>query len=337
MQESALSELDLAIVNALQIHPRASWSLVGEALGVDAVTAARHWRRLTDSGAAWVAGYRAPTSDGRAMAQVEIVTEAARAGAVARLLAHDAQTMSVKQTSGARDILAIVWAYDLDGLADYIGERIARCDGVRATRSHVITAAPFEGSRWRLRSLDAVQRALLKPPELQPVPAEPLRPVDLRLLAALGEDGRMPFNQLAERTGASVATVRRRLHQLTAAGQIALRCNVARSLTGWPISAVYFASVPAGHLEAASGSLRTLPELRLCTITAGPHNLILDVWLRSVPDVHRLEAHLELELARFDFHVGDRAVVLRTEKNVGRIVDRTGRSVAAVPMELLEP
>ncbi|MER6142411.1 hypothetical protein ABT174_20585 [Streptomyces sparsogenes] len=59
-----------------------------------------------------------------------------------------------------------------------------------------------------------------------------------------------------------------------------------------------FASVPAGHLDAAAASLRTLPELRLCTVTAGPHNPILDVWLRGIHDVHRLEAHLEQQLVR---------------------------------------
>lgn len=328
-----LGELDLAIVNALQIQPRAPWALVGQALGVDAVTVARRWKRLTDSGAAWVDGYLVPTADGRVLAQVEIVTEAAQASRVAQLLAHDVQAMSVKQTSGARDILAIVWAYDLDGLVDYIGERIALCPGVRSTRSHVVTAAPFEGSRWRLRSLSADQRALLRPPERQPFPAEPLRPLDRRIVVALGEDGRMPLKQLAERTGTSVATARRRLNQLLSAGQLVLRCSLARPLTGWPVSAVYFASVPAEHLEAASTSLRTLPELRLCAITAGPHNLILDVWLRGVHDVHRLEAHLEQEMAHLRFRVDDRAVVLRTEKNVGRVLDRRGYSVTAVPME----
>ncbi|MBG0850496.1 AsnC family transcriptional regulator [Streptomyces spinoverrucosus] len=335
MQDQELSELDLAIVNALQIQPRAPWSLVGRVLGVDAVTVARRWKRLSDSGAAWVSGHMAPGTDDRVMAQVEIVTAAAQTGRVAEILARDISTLSVKQTSGARDILAIVWAYSLDELADYIGERIARCPGVRATRSHVVTDAPYEGSRWRLRSLSAEQRAQLRPPERPPVPAEPLRPLDRRIVVALGEDGRMPLSELAERAGTSVATARRRLSQLLGSGGLVLRCSLARPLTGWPVTAVYFASVPAEHLQAAEAALRTLPELRLCTVTAGPHNLILDAWLRGVHDVHRLEAHLEHEMAHLGFRVGDRAVVLRTDKNVGRILDRRGHSVAAVPLERL--
>ncbi|MGW9315938.1 hypothetical protein ACWGSB_26725 [Streptomyces albidoflavus] len=36
------------------------------------------------------------------------------------------------------------------------------------------------------------------------------------------------------------------------------------------------------------------------------------------------------------FRVDDRVMVLRTEKNVGRVLDRRGRSQRAVPMELPE-
>lgn len=266
---------------------------------------------------------------------MEIVTEAARSAEVGQLLAYDAETMSVKLTSGSRDILAIVWAYDLEGLVAYVSERIASLPGVRATRTHVITEAPFEGSRWRLRSLSAGQRARLTAPE-NTVRGEVPQPLDRRIAVALGEDGRMPLAQLAERAEASVTTVGRRLRRLVNSGQFVLRCSLARPLTGWPVSVVYFASVPAEHLDAATASLRTLPELRLCVVTAGPHNLILDVWLRGVHDVHTLEAHLVQEMAQLGFRVGDRVVVLRTEKNVGRVLDRQGRSVKAVPMELPE-
>ena len=57
-QDSAAraDELDLAIVNCLQLQPRASWTLVGEALDVDPVTVARRWQRLSSAGIAWVSG-----------------------------------------------------------------------------------------------------------------------------------------------------------------------------------------------------------------------------------------------------------------------------------------
>jgi hypothetical protein len=40
-----LDELDLALVNALQISPRAPWTEVATALEVDAATVARRWQQ----------------------------------------------------------------------------------------------------------------------------------------------------------------------------------------------------------------------------------------------------------------------------------------------------
>ncbi|MFD0621799.1 Lrp/AsnC family transcriptional regulator [Streptomyces sanglieri] len=42
---------------ALQAAPRAPWSRIGRALGVDATTAARRWERLRANGLAWVSAY----------------------------------------------------------------------------------------------------------------------------------------------------------------------------------------------------------------------------------------------------------------------------------------
>ncbi|MGI5289580.1 hypothetical protein ACQEVF_40445 [Nonomuraea polychroma] len=88
--------------------------------------------------------------------------------------------------------------------------------------------------------------------------------------------------------------------------RLSLHCTPARSLTGWPVSAVYFASIPAEHLEVASAALRTLPELRRCSVTAGPHDPILDVWLRTLHDVNALEAHLSGKLGRLRLRIRER-------------------------------
>ncbi|MDT0322329.1 Lrp/AsnC family transcriptional regulator [Streptomyces millisiae] len=333
-----LDELDLAIVHALQVQPRAPWTLIGEVLEIDPVTAARRWARLRDSGAAWIDGYLSPAHDTLARAQLEITVDGSRLADVANTLSNDPAVLSLKQTSGTRELLAIVWARDLDWLAEYVTERVCRVPGVRTTRLHVITAAPFEGSQWRLRALSPAQVERLRPAEPRSraaaSPDEPLRPLERRIAVALGSDGRMPLAELATVVESSVATTRRGLARLLRDGLLSLRCNLARPLTGWPVSAVYFASVPAEHLEAAAAALRTLPELRLCTMTAGPHNLILDVWLRTLHDVHGLEAHLARELGHLRLRITDRAVVLRTYKHVGRVLDRRGHSVRAVPTDL---
>ncbi|NBE55232.1 Lrp/AsnC family transcriptional regulator [Streptomyces boluensis] len=327
----SMDELDLALVHALQIQPRVSWVRAGEVLDVDPVTVARRWDRMVRAGMAWVDGYLSPGHDDGVYAQVEIDTDGRLREDTIERLARDSRVLSLKQTSGGRDLLAIVGAADLDGLAQLAGDRISRMSGVRAVRSHVITAAPFEGASWRLRSLTRQQRTALT--EDRPdLPAEPLRPVDRRIALALGADGRMPLTDLADSVGASTATVRRRLRVLTGSGRLSLRCVLARPLTGFPISVVYFGSVPAEHLDETVSALRTLPGLRMCSITAGAHNLVLDIWLPALSDVHTTEARLNSRLAHLNLRITERAVVLRTVKHVGRILDRRGHSVGSAPL-----
>ncbi|MEB8341376.1 Lrp/AsnC family transcriptional regulator [Streptomyces endophyticus] len=339
VDRARIDELDLALVHALQVNTRAPWTLIGEALDIDPVTAARRWERLARSGAAWVDGYLALDRDeGSVYAQVEIDTGGHLPEEALTSLAADSRMLSLKQTSGGRDLLAIVGASSFDDLARYTGERISRLPGVRGTRIHVITAVPFEGAQWRLRSLTPSQRAVLRPESPRntavesPVPDEPIRPIDRRIAHALGTDGRMPLSGLARATGASTATVRRRLRVLTAGGRLSLRCTLARPLTEFPVSAVYFGSVPAENLDPAVQALRTLPGLRMCSITAGTHNLILDIWLRTLAEVHTTEALLNRRLADLGLRITERAVVLRTLKHAGRLLDRRGHSVGAVPL-----
>src|SRR5262245_37291557 len=120
MQESvALSELDLALVNALQIQPRASWTTLGEVLGVDPATVARRWARLEASGTAWITCLPMLGDQGR-VAYVEIDTAPAAHGAVAAALRSDAQVLTVEHTTGPRDIIATVVAPTLGSLSRYL-------------------------------------------------------------------------------------------------------------------------------------------------------------------------------------------------------------------------
>ncbi len=47
-------DLTVALLAALQIHPRGSWTEIAPVLGVDASTLSRRWQHLQDEGLAWV-------------------------------------------------------------------------------------------------------------------------------------------------------------------------------------------------------------------------------------------------------------------------------------------
>ncbi|MBW8819020.1 MAG: Lrp/AsnC family transcriptional regulator [Streptomyces sp.] len=328
-----LDELDRAVVHALQIRPRAPWTLVGEVLAVNPVTAARRWHRMENAGLAWVTAYPRLTNATIVVTGiVEVDAEPGAAEDVARILAADPAVANVKLMAGGRDLVASVQARDLTELAHLTTLLFQGTPGVRATRTHVSTGVPTEGSRWRLRSLDAVQCAQIEAALPAPPESEDRAgwdDLDERLVELLSTDGRMPLRQLAAETDTGLTTVRRRLRSLLATG-VSLRCDLARPLSGWPLSAVYFASVPAQYLEETSRALSGVREVRSCAITAGPHNLVIDVWLRALADVHTFEAHLSGRLPRLT--IGDRSVVLRTVKHMGRILDGDGRCVGVVPL-----
>jgi len=328
-------ELDRGIVHALQIHPRAPWTLVGEVLGVDPVTAARRWQRLVDAGLAWVTAHpRLANSRVVATGVIEVDTEPGAASDVAHTLAADHAMVNVKLTSGGRDVIAEVQVRDFDELLALTTRLFRGTPGVRATRAHISTGMPTEGSQWRLRSLDGDQRARMD--AALPPPSRPgsdagagWDALDARLLELLGADGRMSMRKLASATEVGLTTVRRRLQALLPS-RVSLRCDLARTPFGWPLSAVYFASVPAQHLADTSRVLSGFREVRACAIMAGPHNLVIDVWLRALGDVHAFEAHLARRLPRLT--IDDRSLVLRTVKHMGRLLDGDGRSVGIVPL-----
>lgn len=332
MQDSiVLDDLDLRVVNALQIDPRASWAQVGAVLDIDPVTASRRWARLEEAGIAWVTAYvTAPTKVGP-LALVELDC-GGRALDVAELVLDDPQCVSIDIMSGGRDLLLTVTSRTLGDLSDYLLHRISALDRVRAVRTHLVARMIAEGADWRLTKLDAGQIA-----RLTPVASPPDRPqritmtADEQLLAELlVDDGRASTAALAAASGFSARKVRDMLRALSVSGRLTLRTEMRSETSGWPIYAWFFLRVPAASMASISQRLGSLPEIRTVLEVAGPSNVIMAVWLKELADVNRLEAAIERLLR--EVSITDRAVVLRTAKRIGVVLDPTGRRVRTVPM-----
>ncbi|TNM37400.1 Lrp/AsnC family transcriptional regulator [Nocardioides albidus] len=329
-----LSELDLRIVQALQINPRASWSQVGRLLGVDPSTAARRWSRLVEHGAAWVSCQPLQDLD-PALAVIEVVARPGRVLDVAAELAGDPQSMTIDVAAGTRDLLVTAACADEAALASYLLDRVAQVPQVAGVRSHIVVRAYTEASRWRLRTLTPEQEQAIA--ATVPTVAESSRvhvrgPIDQALVGVLSEDGRQTHGEVAARVGASESTVRRRIHALIGSGVLRLRCEVARGLTEWRTSEWFFLRVPSDRIDEAGQLLAAVPEVRAVLSAAGPYNLLVAVWLRSVADGQRLEIQLTRRLPHVE--VADRSVVIRPYKLVGRLLDERGFATGVVPLDL---
>ncbi|MEV0388128.1 AsnC family transcriptional regulator [Nonomuraea sp. NPDC050643] len=330
MLTASFDELDVAIVDAVRSAPRASWRSLAKVLGVDPATVSRRWARMESEGAAWVAAHPSGSAT-PACALVEVDCAPGRLTEVARVLAEDTQAATVKVTSGARDVLVLAQAPDLDSLSDYLLNLVGRVPGIAKIRSHVVTRSTLEASRWREGALNPEQRRLLgSHAGLRADDAGVLEDVDTRILRALHTDGRMSFERLAEHVGVGPVPVRRRLSRMQKAGLITFRCDISRHLSGRSVSAVYFGSLDVQDLRAAEERIRSLPGVRASTFVAGPFNVIVDASLRSTAEVHDLEWRMGQEVPAL--RIQDRSLVLSMTKLLGRILDAEGRSVRSVPL-----
>ncbi|MFF2502545.1 Lrp/AsnC family transcriptional regulator [Streptomyces sp. NPDC058067] len=329
---SDLSDLDAQLIHALQIAPRASWQTVAPVLGIDPVTAARRWSRLQRSGLAWVTGYPGRRLLERmCVAFVEVDCMAGSVDTVTETLVRMPQVATVEHMAGGRDLVVTVFVPSLGDLSALLLRRIADLPGVTATRAAIATRVYGEGSRWRLRALDARQSEALRTAEAPQSAGAPLDAQDRALVTAVSSDGRGSAVEIGRTVGLSAPTVRRRLGRLIADHDVALRCEVARELTEWPVSSTLWASVPATHHADTVRVLLTLPEVRLCAAVTGPQNLLFTLWLHSIQDVQRLETQLGERLPQLRLH--DRAIVLKQSKLMGRVLDDRGRAIDVVPVD----
>jgi DNA-binding Lrp family transcriptional regulator len=340
MQTSVrLSEADLALVEALQVCPRATWSAVAKATDTSPVTVSRRWSRLVDSGAAWVTGTPGLSVwNQQCVAYVAIRCSPGHKLSVADTLAGDPHALSVELTAGDVDLFVTVAAADLRALSRYLLERVDLIAGVTDTRTRICTHLYRDGSRWRLGSLpqQAVDRLAPAPgttsPHAQTVRSATSRPEDHRILVQLGLDGRASFTALAAGAGVSEGTVRRRLRSLLAAGTVVLRAEVAAHLTDWQVAVILSIDVPSDRLASAALAMSRLRHVRLCATLTGSPAIVVSVWLRDVESVHDFETTLAKAIPGVT--VSDRLVTLHTVKRMGRLLDEDGRAVGVVPMDV---
>ncbi|TDD80549.1 Lrp/AsnC family transcriptional regulator [Saccharopolyspora karakumensis] len=333
MQDSSsLDELDLALVNAVQIAPRASWQVIGSVVGVDASTVARRWGRITEQGLVWVTAHaRIAEPSAFVLGCVEVRCRPDERDRLAVLLARMPQVVSVHQVGSGRDLLVLLNSRSLPALSRFVLDELSHQPGVRRTSVHAATAIFGEGEHWRLNALSPAQRAELARHALPRGRQGVLTEQDRDLMVALSVDARRSVAELAAVTGASVSTARRRVARLVDQGLVSIRCEVAQSLTGWPVSAIFWANVPAGQLAEVGRALAKVPEVRFCAAVTGEHNLVMIVWLRSPEDCQHVEERLAADFPSLS--LAERAITLRQPKRQSRLLDDWGRCTEVVPTD----
>jgi DNA-binding Lrp family transcriptional regulator len=332
-----VDELDLRIVHALQISPRAPWSLVAAVTEADRATVMRRWRRMEEAGAAWITCYPVETSE-PTFALVEICCTHGQTLRVAARLAADPHAVSVYACGGSRDLVLEVITRDQRDQSRYVLERLAAVEGIREVRTHHPAAYYRDASQWRLGLLDSAAERRLAAHHggsanmSQGAPGlGAFSDAQRELARELAADPRVPVADLAARLGVSRATAHRRLAGLLARSPF-MRCELARPLTPWPVSASFFLRCPADKIDLTAQALSKLREVRAVMVTVGPHNLFVAAWVRSISHVYLLEAQLAARMPHVQ--VTDRSFVTRPVKLMGQLLNEDGLRTGTVPIDL---
>jgi DNA-binding Lrp family transcriptional regulator len=339
MKSAILTPDDLQLIDALQVAPRAPWEAIGHAVGISAVTAAKRWAKISESGLAWVtAAPGMALRNAQCLAYVEITCHPQDRPKVAETIARHSLALTVELTTGSADILVTVAAADLQTMSHYLLEHLDQVENVLSSRARIATRLYSEGSSWRLRVLPPTVTAPLEQVRSRQLSDDGSDgPVQLSasvkaMLTHLALDGRASYAELAERAGTSPTTARRHISRLLGSGVVIPRTDVSAYAVNWPVQVYLWASSPADSLTETARLLSRFRQARLtATVTAGP-SLALCSWLQTVEEVHRLELAISAKLPHLK--VVDRLVVLRTVKRMGRLLDESGRAVGVVPINL---
>jgi Lrp/AsnC family transcriptional regulator, leucine-responsive regulatory protein len=107
--------------------------------------------------------------------------------------------------------------------------------------------------------------------------------LDKTIIAALTEDGRMPYARIAELSGVATTTVHQRVRRLTERGIITgTRVRVDWEAVGLPVTALISVEAPRDKgLADVAEELRAIPEIQNCYAVTGEFDLLLTVRARS--------------------------------------------------------
>ncbi len=326
---SVLDDEDLRLVHALQLAPRASWTSLAPILGVHSTTLAARWKRLTDAGIAWVAAHPLGTRLCPVTAFIEVLCAKADQDRVVQQLTEIPDVVSLDLSARHRDLLLTVSASSLAQLAEHTLPRIAAIPGIEHIETSFNTRMHVIADSWSIRSLtpEQVRQVLQLAPRGAPGDG-PVPKVAPAVLAELARDGRISAADIARRHSLNEATVRRQIRAAIVHGLVNFRCELSQDVSGTPITAQWFASVPASEHETLARAVAQIPGVRLCASTTGRTNILIAVWLRAVSEVPRVESLLADAVP--SIVIRESAIALRIVKRVGWLLGDGGRATGHV-------
>lgn len=329
--------LDLDIVDALQVNPRARWNSVAELVERSEVTVARRYARMQKEGLAW---------SGIALhplvcygAYIEIRCWNSRRDTLIQKLSQQPDVITIGTLTGDFNIFCIVIGVSLAGVVRRLESDIPEfklAEQMRFSFFHRISG----GVDWRqgvvnmdrwpdyldvFAAKERVRRrnggSLILPPASR----------HRQLFLALSSDARAPLGKIATEVGLTPTLVKKTVDELMQNSQIIFRCDVARPYFDYPVSLALSLKVPPGEQELLAQAIGAWAGTRFCASVASTANLVVIAGLRDLVEGERFVT--EIVKLGSSVEVSSRALITRTFKVYGRLLGVDGRATGHVPVD----
>jgi Lrp/AsnC family transcriptional regulator for asnA, asnC and gidA len=301
-----MSDLDRAIISALQVDGRRTHAQLARDLGVGENTIRRRVSSLREGGLIDITTVTDPELLGYgAMALVGVHLDGSQpASRVATALAELAAVDYVVVVTGRYELFVEILCRDARELSRTVEFEVASVPGVGKTeifpylRLHY-QEPRWEAARWKAASGRARQDA--------PVFDE----IDRGILAELNADGRVALQQVARRLSISESQARQRVARMLDSGLVRiLAITNPRSLGFRTLAWLGIVAAPGVRLEALADELASIGSIAYLAVCVSRFDIfaeaicvdhddllrVIDREVRSLDSVARVEAFLCLDL-----------------------------------------
>lgn len=332
----------LQLLSALQLQPRASWTMLAPILGTSATTLARRWKTLSDEGLAWITCSPGFVSDDSfffapngATAYLDLVCAPGERDRVLTALEGEPSCWTIACTTGTRDVTVAVTRGSAAELDRFIHQRIGTLEGMVSLRWSPLRKFLQAPSNWRIGALSQAQvKQLRNLPKRTPKAAldDPGRRRDTNaVMHELALDGRASASGIAERLGLSTSSVNDIITELQHSSAAEWRLDIAQAQLGWPVAATIAVNAPPSRMPDIATQLRRFSlEVREAAALVGSSSLQVHVWATHVDTVDAVEEMLEAQFP--DVSVTERWLTTRFAKRAGAVLDEHGRKRYITPM-----
>ena len=323
VESDTLDDLDRRIVHALHLAGRAPFSRIAEVLGVSDQTVARRYRRLRANGLARVVASPSAHAFGQDSWLLRLHCTPDAAAGIADALGRQDNTSWITLVSGGTEIHCVIRTRARNETEALLLRRLPRTPRILSVSAYKLLHTFYGGPRsWvgRTRELTDAQVAALAPAVPEGAARGRVRPVpgDEKLFAALAEDGRAGFAELAAATGWSDTTVRRRLDELVTSGAMHFEADVDNAALGGAEHARLWMTVAPSRLAAVGEAVAGHPETAHAGAMTGNANLVASV---VCADARELYTYLTTRIGALDGITSlETSPVIRVVKREGALL-----------------